>query len=580
MALPAMNIDHRLVAETRPVRLGLALAVGCGLLGGVLMVGQARILSLVIDRVFLGGQTLAGGWVYLAALGGIALVRALFQWVQQVAASRVALHIKSDLRDRLVAHLAALGPAYSQGERSGELSHTLVEGVDALDAYFSQYLPQLALAGLVPFTILALVLPLDLLSGVVLLVTAPLIPVFMILIGHTAESLTRRQYTALSRMSAHFLDTLQGLTTLKLFNRSREQIEAIARITDRYRQTTLGVLRVAFLSAFVLEMVGTIGTAIVAVEIGLRLLHGRLPFVDALFILLLTPDFYLPLRTLGVRFHSGMAGTAAAQRIFEVLETPLPAGLPASRSAYPVHGPIRFEGVHYAYEDGERPALNGVSLEIGLGQTVALVGPSGGGKSTIVSLLLRFIEPQQGMITVGGLPLREIPAGVWREQVAWVPQRPYLFNGSVAENIALARPDATRHAIVQAAQLAQAHAFIEALPQGYDTPIGERGARLSGGQTQRIALARAFLKNAPLVILDEPTANLDPEHEALIQQAMERLRQGRTALVVAHRLNTVIRADRIFVLLGGRVVQSGIHRALARQPGVYRRLVGAYWTRR
>ncbi len=573
-----MNLDHRLVAEARPARLSLALAVGCGLLGGALMVGQARVLSLTIGHVFLGGQTLAEVRAYLTALGGIALIRALFQWVQQVAASQVALRVKGDLRDRLVAHLAALGPAYSQGERSGELSHTLNQGVDALDAYFSQYLPQLALAGLVPLTILALVFPLDLLSGVVLLVTAPLIPVFMTLIGYTAESLTRRQYTALSRMSAHFLDTLQGLTTLKLFNRSREQIETIARITDRYRQTTLGVLRVAFLSAFALEMVGTIGTAIVAVEIGLRLLYGRLPFVDALFILLLAPDFYLPLRTLGLRFHSGMAGTAAAQRIFEVLEMPLPAHPPASRSFYPVRDPIRFEDVYYAYEDGERPALNGVSLEIGPYQTIALVGPSGGGKSTVASLLLRFIEPQRGTITVGGLPLREIPAGFWREQVAWVPQRPYLFNGSVAENIALARPNAARDAIVRAAQLAQAHLFIEALPRGYDTPIGERGARLSGGQAQRIALARAFLKDAPLVILDEPTANLDPEHESLIQQAMERLLQGRTALVVAHRLNTVMQADHIFVLLGGRVVQSGTHQALARQPGIYRRLVGAYQT--
>jgi ATP-binding cassette subfamily C protein CydD len=471
----------------------------------------------------------------------------------------------------------ALGPAYTRGERSGELVNTAVEGIEALDAYFGQYLPQLALVTLIPLTVLAFVFPLDPISGLVLLLTAPLIPIFMSLIGSLADALTRRQWTSLSRMSAHFLDVLQGLTTLKLFGRSREQIQTIAEISDRFRQATLGVLRVAFLSALVLEMVGTISTAIVAVGIGLRLLYARLSFEEAFFVLLLAPEFYLPLRTLGARFHAGMSGVTAAQRIFEVLETPLP--LSASAGGLRLPAPrfhIRFQDVHYAYEDGRRPALNGASFEIGPGQKVALIGPSGAGKSTLAYLLLRFIEPDRGQISVDGRSLGQLPATDWRERVAWLPQNAYLFNTTVAENIRLARPEAGPEEVIWAAKQAHADEFILALPQGYDTPIGERGARLSGGQAQRIALARAFLKDAALLIMDEPTASLDPELEALLQKSTERLLQNRTALIIAHRLSTVYRADQIVVLEAGRVVEVGTHETLLERGGVYRRLIAAY----
>jgi ATP-binding cassette subfamily C protein CydD len=473
----------------------------------------------------------------------------------------------------------ALGPAYTRGERSGELANTAVEGIEALDAYFRQYLPQLALAALVPLTVLIFVFPLDWVSGLVMLLTAPLIPVFMILIGSLAESLTRRQWTSLSRMSAHFLDVLQGLATLKLFGRSREQYRIIAQISDEFRETTMGVLRVTFLSALVLELVATISTAVVAVQIGLRLLYGQLAFQQGFFVLLLAPEFYLPLRLLGTRFHAGMQGVAAAQRIFEVLETP--AATDSARSsgrpaASPKRLDIRFSGVHYAYEEGKRPALNGLSFELPQGRSLALVGPSGAGKSTVAYLMLRFIEPDQGAITVGGQPLDALSPAAWREQVAWVPQNPYLFHGTVAENIRLARPGASLDQVESAASQASASAFIEALPKGYDTIIGERGARLSGGEAQRIALARAFLKDAPLLILDEATANLDPEIEAMVQEAMARLLSGRTALIIAHRLGTVYRADRIVVLDRGQLAQEGSHIDLMQQSGLYRRLVGAY----
>ena len=599
-----MNLDRRLLRLTRSVRLWLGLTILLGVLGGILVVLQAGLLSGTIDRVFLGGASLADVTPLLLALAGIAGLRALTTWGGTVTGQQVAGRIKQELRERLFAHLLALGPAYTQAERSGELAHSLLEGVEALDAYFSQYLPQIALAALVPITYLIVVFPADPLSGVVLLVTAPLIPFFMILIGKAAEILTRRQWGVLSRMSAHFLDVLQGLTTLKLLGRSRKQIEVIGRISDSWRRTTLGVLRVAFLSALVLEMLATISTAVVAVEIGIRLLYGGLDFQRALFVLILAPEYYLPLRTLGTRFHAGMSGVAAAQRIFGILETgeaqlnrqdarsakekqrkntsmPLVSPSPFTErgpggEVLPSRFDLVFEGVTYAYADGQRAALDGVSFTISTGEQIALVGPSGAGKSTIAALLLGFIAPQGGMITVGGVPLDTLDADAWRARVAWVPQRPYLFNASLIDNVRLGRPEATPDEVAWAARQAHADAFIRALPEGYATVIGERGARLSGGQAQRIALARAFLKDAPFLILDEATANLDAENEALVQAAIERLLERRSALVIAHRLRTVARADRILVLEGGRVVEAGPHADLVAAGGLYSRLFAAY----
>lgn len=569
-----MKLDQRLLCQARSARLWLWLTISLGLLAGVALVGQARILSRVVDRAFLSGAGLSDlspllvGWLLLS------LLRAGLVWTGEIAASRVAARVKIDLRERLADHLLALGPAYAHGERTGELVNTLTEGVEALDAYFGQYLPQLALAAIVPAAILLFVFPLDWVSGLVLLLTAPLIPLFMTLIGSLADALTRRQWTSLSRMSAHFLDALQGMTTLKILGRSREQVRAIALISDRYRQTTMGVLRVTFLSALALEMVSTVSTAVVAVGIGLRLLYGRLAFEQAFFVLLLAPEFYLPLRTLGARFHAGMAGVAAARRIFQVLDTPVPPVSPPGGAIR--FGMVHFEDVHYAYDGGERPALRGLSLQILPGEKVALVGPSGAGKTTAAHLLLRFIAPDRGVILVDGRPLNDLPAADWRGQVAWVPQRPYLFHGTVAENIRLGCPDAPFDDVVAAARLAHAHAFIDALPRGYDTVIGERGTRFSGGQAQRLALARAFLKDAPLLVLDEPAANLDPAVEEQVQASLSRLLDGRTALIIAHRLSTVYRADRILVMDGGRVVEAGTHRDLVALPGLYRRLVGVY----
>jgi ATP-binding cassette, subfamily C, bacterial CydCD len=575
--------DRRLLREAGQARWGLGLAVGLGALGGVLTVLQARALSQAVDQLFLGRASLAGIRPLLAALLILALARAAAIWGGETAAGSAAARVKTGLRERLLGHLMALGPTYARGERTGELTNTAIEGVEALDAYFSQYLPQLALAALVPLTILAFVFPLDPVSGLVLLLTAPLIPLFMILIGSQADAMTRRQWVSLSRMSAHFLDVLQGLPTLKLFNRSRDQLSSIAATSDRHRLATMDVLRVAFLSALVLELVATISTAVVAVEVGLSLLYGRLAFEQAFFILILAPEFYLPLRLLGARFHAGVTGVTAAERIFEIADCRLPVvdcGPGILNPQSPIPSPqsaISFRNVSFAYPGDRHAALEDVSFDLLPGRMVALVGPSGGGKSTIAQLLLRFAEPSAGQITLDGRPARDLPAGAWRQQIAWMPQLPYLFNASVADNIRLGNPGASPDQMMHAAHQAGAHRFIQGLPLGYDTVIGERGARLSGGQAQRIALARAFLMDAPLVVLDEATANLDPETEAEIQASLERLLTGRTSLVIAHRLHTVYRADLILVLDRGRIVQAGAHAALAKiQDGMYARMLLAH----
>ncbi len=400
----------------------------------------------------------------------------------------------------------------------------------------------------------------------------------MILIGKWADHLTKKQWDIMSRMSAHFLDVLQGLTTLKIFGRSKDQVRVIARISDDFRKTTLGVLRVAFLSALVLELLATISTALVAVALGLRLVYDRIPFQEAFFLLLLAPEFYLPLRNLGSQFHAAMAGVNAANRIFEVLDLPLPVTEGLGQQACPSNGQlhISWQNVSFTYSGTDQPALQECSFELLPGQVVALVGPSGAGKTTIAQLLLRFIEPSGGTMAVNGISLQQLGAADWRRQVAFLPQHPYLFYGTVAANIGLGRPEATLAEIEAAAKLAGADRFINELPQGYQTPVGEGGTRLSGGQAQRVAIARAFLKDAPLVILDEATTGLDPATEELVQEALSRLMRGRTVLLIAHRLSTIYQADHILVLDQGRVVEQGRHEQLLARQGLYHRLVTAY----
>ncbi len=534
-------------------------------------------LSRIVDRVFLGGKDLAEVTTPLFMLLVAAVLRAALLWVREVTAQRGAVRVKSELREQLLAHILRLGPAYASGERSGELVTTATEGVERLEPYFSRYLPQMFLSAFVPLMVAAYIFPRDLSSAVLLLVTAPVIPVMMILVGSYAEEHMQRQWLALSRMGAHFLDALQGLPTLKAFGRADEEKEKVARVSEEFRERTLRVLRFAFLSGLVLEFMTAVAIALVAAVLGLRVINGAISFEDAFLVLLLAPEFYRPLRELGVHRHAGMEGKAAAQRIFEILDTPAPVSMSDQNPAPPSGGlTIELSGVEFTYPGAERPALRDVSLTLRAGARTAVVGRSGSGKSTLVKLLLRFMDSRSGAITANGVPIAELPVESWREHVALVPQRPYLFYGSVLENIRLARPEATTAEVEKAADLAGAARFIQSLPRGYDTQIGERGLRLSGGEAQRLAIARAFLKDAPLLVLDEPTSSLDPESEELIRTALERLARDRTTLIVAHRLNTVYSADQIVVLDEGRVSEVGTHDRLIERGGLYSRLTGAY----
>jgi thiol reductant ABC exporter CydD subunit len=568
------------------LRRGLAPSVLCGALAGVAVVVQAALLSRVIDAAFLGARTLSVLAPVLLALGGVALVRGGLLWLQEVAAQRLSARVRLEVRDRVARRLLALGPRFASGERTGELAGTLVGGVEALDAYVAQYLPQAALAVLVPGLVLAAVLWADPLSAAVLLLTFPLVPLFLWLIGEAARRETQRQWVTLSRLAARFHDAIAGLGTLRAFGRADDEGRALESASERYRALTMEVLRLAFVSALVLEALATLGTAVVAVEVGLRLLYARLEFQEALFVLVLAPEFYRPLRALGSAFHAGMAGREAASRLAQIAGAGGPFAAPAVLEARVDDHPVapvdarpprlRFDDVRYSYDGTSGRALDGFTLQIPAGQTVALVGPTGSGKTTAAALLLRWLEPGSGRLLVDDVPLDTLVPDSWRRRVAWVPQHPRLFHGTLRENLALGKPDASAAEIERALERASLSEVVRTLPRGLDTPLGERGERLSGGEAQRLALARAFLKDAPVLVLDEPTAQLDLETEAAVVESTKELCRGRTVLLVAHRLTTVAAAHLVAVVSAGRIVEEGAPADLAASGTVYRRLVKAW----
>ncbi|GCE19081.1 thiol reductant ABC exporter subunit CydD [Dictyobacter kobayashii] len=576
-----MKINKRLLQYVKTMRIYVVIVGALSLLTAIFIILQSHYIASIINAVFLNKQSLTQVTSALLILLVVLLGRAAVIWGNDIATNTVSGKVKSDLRLRLFNHLLKLGPMYVRGERSGEIANTTTEAVESLDAYFNLFFPQVCATIIIPVAILIMVFSTDVLSGVVLLVTWPILPVFMILIGLQANAMTESRWRQMSHLSAHFLDVLQGMTTLKLFGRNKIQQETIRRMSDRYGDTTMAVLRVAFLSSFVMELGSTISNAIIAVEIGLRLLYGNIPFEQAFFVLLLTPEFYQPLRNLGTQFHASMNSSAGAQRIFDILEVPVKNEKPAALSTTPakIEQRLSIDGIHFAYPtaDGQRQeALRGVSFAIERGQKVALVGKSGAGKSTLVNLLLRFIEPDQGSIQADGKDIRSFTAAEWRKLVAWQPQRPYLFNTTIADNIRLGRPEASMEEVIEAALMANLHDFIQTLPQGYETRIGERGTRLSGGQLQRLSLARALLKQSPILLLDEATSTLDAESEARVLESIDRVAPEHFVLIIAHRLHTISSADRIVVLQDGQVIGSGTHQELLAQSPAYQELIKAY----
>ncbi|HKT04413.1 MAG TPA: thiol reductant ABC exporter subunit CydD [Rugosimonospora sp.] len=541
----------------------LAWVAFSGVAAAVLVVAQASELAQVIAAGVAGRFDRAALLFALLAAG----LRGVLHLVSGTVATRTAAAVKADLRAAVLAEATGKGPEWLAGQRAGELATLVGRGVDALDPYLTGYLPQLVLSVTVPVAVLLRLAWADLPSAIVVGVTLPLLPVFAALVGWHTQARTERQWRLLSQLGGHFLDMLAGMTTLRAFGRARAQVEVVRVMADRYRSATMGTLRVAFLSALVLELIATVSVALVAVPVGLRLLSGALTLPVALVVLLLAPEAYAPLRAAGAQFHASQEGLSAAADVFAVLESPASSGPRASAAArLPDPG-----SVELVFERVSARCLREVSFTVRPGERVALTGPSGEGKSTLLALVLGFLAPEAGRVLAGGVDLSTVDLAAWRARLAWVPQRPHLFAASVADNIRLGAPAAADEAVHRAARAAHADEFVRTLPSGYGTVLGEHGYGLSGGQRQRLALARAFLRigAAPdaLVLLDEPTARLDAQSEAAVLAGSAELVTGRTALLVAHRPALLTAATRTLNVASGTVTPVPVFMEVAGAEG-------------
>ncbi|MGC9219960.1 MAG: thiol reductant ABC exporter subunit CydD [Solirubrobacteraceae bacterium] len=567
----AVRVDRRLMRESTAARLQLAAAAPLALFMAILAVAQAVLLAHVITAAAMAGQALpalTGSLIALAVvLAARALASGLFEFTGRVAAARVL----AELRQRLVRQLLTVRPGRASGEPTGELAASAVQGVDSLEDYFAGYLPAMMLSVTVPVAVMVWVVPLDPVVAVIFAVTVPLLIVFMVLIGVGAASRTRRRWQALSLLSSHFLDVVRGMETLRAHRREQAQAATLEQVGERYRQETMGTLKLAFLSALVLELGAMIGTGMAAATIGVQLTGGNLHLQAGLTVLLLAPELYAPLRSVGQQFHASADGLAAAGRLLEVLDEP---GLLSEAAQLPGPGaeqlasrpgaqersghasavpdprtqPLAFKDVSFAYPERPGTVVERFTLTVRPGELLVLTGPSGAGKSTLAALAMRLADPVTGAVSCGGIDLRTIDADRWRERVAWVPQRTRIFAGTLAENIALATPGATPGQIAAAATAAGLDELLSSLAAGVLTRVGDGGRRLSAGQAQRIALARAFLSDASLVVLDEPTANLDDVTATQIIASIDALAHGRTVFLISHDPRLIALADHTVTL--------------------------------
>jgi ATP-binding cassette subfamily C protein CydD len=571
-----------LLKRARTSRRWIVLSIGLGFCSGVALIAQARLLAHVIHNAVIMDLPPGVLWPFLAAFIAVISLRAVLGWGRELAGFHAGANVRLEIRKALMEHIFKLGPAYTSGQRTGAISSTLMEHVEGLHDFYAFYLPQLALAVAIPVAILCVVFPISWAAGGLLLLTAPLIPLFMMLVGMGAESISQRHFQALAQMSAHFLDVLQGLTTLKLFDRSHGEEQTVAGVSAEFRKRTMSVLRIAFLSSAVLEFFSCIAMALVAVYLGMTYLgyvdfgiYGKsLTLSAGLFILLLAPEFYLPLRELGTHYHSRATAIGAAEEILNILTVPLPeTGSASIDTGQSESIRIQCRNVHLSFEDGRRPVLKGVSFDIKPGEYVALLGASGSGKTTIVNLLLGFLQTEKGAVLVDDRPLDDFNMESWRNRIAWIGQNPILFHGTIRKNIHMGNPQASDDDIKRAARSARVLEFCVQLPAGLDTVVGEHGVGLSRGQAQRVALARAFLKNAPLIFLDEPTAGLDTENEQLVMNALQNLAAGRTVLLLTHRLSNIERSDRILILESGKILEHGTYPELMNTNGKFQQII-------
>jgi thiol reductant ABC exporter CydD subunit len=537
-------LTRRLLAWSRLSRLFLVLSVILGVLRALLLIAQAWLLARVVAGAFMDGLDLEQLRTPLILLMVVTVGRAGVAWATEVVGDLCSCRVKSTMRTALLERLVLLGREGHPVRSSGDATTLAVRGIDALDGYFGRYLPQTVLAVVVPLSVVAAVAWQDWLSAVIIVVTLPLIPVFMALIGWATRTHNERQVATLQRLSGHFLDVVEGLTTLKVFRRSKAQVEVIGEVTDNYRHRLMKTLRITFLSSLVLELLASVSVAIIAVAIGLRLLDGRIHLQAALFVLVLAPEAYAPLRQLGAEYHASAEGVAAAEQVFDVLSEPLPPRGVRTDVPDPATHAIAVNSLRFSYPGRDVPALDGVNLVVEPGEFLAVTGPSGCGKSTLLSVLLSLVHPDSGEVRIGDAALAELDPDCWRSHVAWVPQRPHLFATTLGDNIRLGRPDADDSEVALAVERAGLADLVSRLPEGLATVLGEGGWGLSGGERQRVGLARAFLRDAPLLLLDEPTASLDGDTESAVMEAVARLAVGRTVVMVAHRPALVAMADR------------------------------------
>ncbi len=537
--------------------------------------GQALIMASILARLLHGagiGEQ-AGRLVTLAAL---VVLRMALLWASEFVAQETAAVTKERLRSALFGKIAELGPSYTGGERTGEIQHALIDGVEALEKYFGSYLPTLISAVLTPAIAIAILAFRDLELGLVVALFVIAAIVLPPLWSGRLDAGSRARRAAFLAMSAEFLDTLQGMVTLKAFGASASRRRSLAGRSNDLCTRMIGEMAVVLVRGSIFAFVILGGIAVTTAVAVVRVAHGELA-VGTLFVaLFLAREALRPIGELAAAFHASYAAKVAAEQIERVLAAqPVAPERPGAVALPIVSASVEFSGVTFAYAAGDGPVLRNFSLRVEPGERVAIVGPSGAGKTTVIALLLRFADPQTGLIRIGGHDVKELPLAQLRASIAVVAQDTYLFGGSVRDNLALARPGASDAEIVAAARVADAHDYISALPDGYATLIGERGLRLSGGQRQRLAIARAVLKDAPIVVFDEATANVDAAAEAVIHAALDRVARNRTTIVIAHRLSTVRDADRIVVLENGRLVETGRHEDLLGASGTYARLVSA-----
>jgi ATP-binding cassette subfamily C protein CydD len=569
----AVTAQRWLDAQRAPVRRWLGASIGAGAAGTVALCAQAALLAWALNGAIFRHLPWTALWPVMAGFVVLALLRLGLSVLARRCGFEAGSRVVTTVRAQLVEHYRRLGPAWLTRQSSGDLITRTVDGVDALAPYYARYLPQKAAAALLPLIVLVVAFPADWVAGLVMLITAPLVPLFMVMLGGVAERASQRRWVTLTRLGAQFFDALQGLVTLRLFGAGARRRAVLAESSEVYRRETMAVLRVAFLSSLVLEFFAMVSIALVAVLVGFRLMWGDVDFLRGMFVLLLAPEFFLPLRGLGALRHARMDALSVAEDVATTLEQ-APAAKDSGTMAVSGDIAIDFDAVGFDYEPG-RPGLSGVSLHMPAGQTTALVGPSGSGKSTLLLMLMGFLAPQRGAIRINDVDLSELDLQDWRRHIAWLPQRPHLFVGTLRDNVRLARPDASDGDLARAAKAAGLDAVLAGLPRGWDTPLGEQGYGLSGGQAQRVALARAFLRDAPLLLLDEPTQHLDNASAVAVEQALAELRRGRTVVQVAHRLQSARQADQVAVMREGSVVELGPPAQLSTGDGLFAQLVAA-----